>query len=224
MHTYALEKYIVHHFADDTSLLFGNKYHSEISCVRNNELQLLSNWLKANKFSLNESKTRILIFSSRRKVNVTVPNIKQNNFILTPENNVIYVGIQIDENLSWNKKIEILSKKLCRTNGILSKLRYHVSKEASAFTTVFFNCIQYRLYSLVLYVTKYMEKVFALQKKCMVLLIFSDYRAYTSPIFESLKVLNLQRFVASSIVKLIYFYFNDQLPLQVKNIFIQNDL
>ena len=100
MHTYALEKYIVHHFADDTSLLFGNKYRSEISCVRNNELQLLSNWLKANKFSLNESKTRILIFSSHRKVNVTVPNIKQNNFILTPENNVIYVGIQIDENLS----------------------------------------------------------------------------------------------------------------------------
>ena len=42
----ALDKCIVHHFADDTNLLFGKKYTSEISCVINNELQLLSDWLK----------------------------------------------------------------------------------------------------------------------------------------------------------------------------------
>ena len=35
----ALDKCIVQHFADDTSLLFGNKCPSEISCVMNNELQ-----------------------------------------------------------------------------------------------------------------------------------------------------------------------------------------
>ena len=35
----------LHHFADDTNLLFGNKCPSEISCVMNNELKLLTDWI-----------------------------------------------------------------------------------------------------------------------------------------------------------------------------------
>ena len=54
-------------------------------------------------------------------------------------------------------------------------------------------------------------------------LTFSDYREHTSPIFKSLEVLKLQDTIKFSILKLIYFYFNDQLPLQVKNIFIKNE-
>ena len=38
----ALDKCIVHDFADDTNLLFGNKCPSEISSVMNNELKLLA--------------------------------------------------------------------------------------------------------------------------------------------------------------------------------------
>ena len=73
-------------------------------------------------------KKKLLIFKPRRRLNITVPNIKRNNVILTPEKTATYLGIEIDENLSWNKQIETLAKKLSRTNGILSKLRYHVSK------------------------------------------------------------------------------------------------
>ena len=58
-----------------------------------------------------------------------VPKIKLNNFILNPVKTVTYLGIEIDENFSWNKQIEILAKKLSRTNGILSKLRYYVFKK-----------------------------------------------------------------------------------------------
>ena len=78
------------------------------------------------------------------------------------------------------------------------------------------------LYSLVLHVTKNMKKIFILQKKCMRLLTFADYREHSNPIFKSLKVLKLQVKIRFSILKPIYFYFNDQLPLQVKNIFIKN--
>ena len=64
-------------------------------------------------------KKKLLIFKPRRRLNITVPNIKRNNVILTPEETATYLGIEIDENLSWNKQIETLAKKLSRTNGIL---------------------------------------------------------------------------------------------------------
>ena len=78
---------------------------------------------------MNLTKTRFLIFTPHRKLNITVPNTKLNNFILIPEKTITYLGIEIDENLSWNKQIEFLAQKLDRTNSILLKLRYYVPKK-----------------------------------------------------------------------------------------------
>ena len=89
----ALDKCLVHHSADDTKLLFGNKCRSDISCVVNNELELLTDCLRANKLSLNESKAKLLIFRPLTKLNLTAPNTKLINFILTPEKTVFF---------SWN--------------------------------------------------------------------------------------------------------------------------
>ena len=58
----------------------------------------------------------------------------------------------------------------------------------------------------------------------MRLLTFSDCREHTSPIFKSLKVLKLQDIIKFSILKLSYFYFNDQLPLQVKKVLVKTNL
>ena len=46
----ALEKSIVHHFADDTNLLYGNKNPSVISDVINSELKLVTGRLGATNF------------------------------------------------------------------------------------------------------------------------------------------------------------------------------
>ena len=49
------------------------------------------------------------------------------NFDVLIKKNV-YLDIEINENLSWNKQ-KFLQKKLSRTKGILSKLKDHVSKK-----------------------------------------------------------------------------------------------
>ena len=125
----ALEKSIVHHFADNTNLLYGNKNPSVISDVINSELKLVTDWLRANKLSLNESKTKLLLFRPINKLNLTLSNIKLNGHLLTLAKSVTYLGIEIDKTLSWNNRIEVLAKKLSKTNLILSKLRYYIPTE-----------------------------------------------------------------------------------------------
>ena len=56
----ALHKCRVHHFVDDTIYYLVTNIFQIISCVMNNELKLLTDWLRANKLSLNESKTKLL--------------------------------------------------------------------------------------------------------------------------------------------------------------------
>lgn len=61
---HAFSKCVVHHFADDTNLIFASKKKETLETVMNHELKILVEWLKANIFSLNESKTELIIFHS----------------------------------------------------------------------------------------------------------------------------------------------------------------
>ena len=118
---FAFSKLTVHHFADDTNLLFANKNMGTIESNVNYELKILADWLRSNKLSLNELKTELIMFHPIKKKLPRSPNIKLNNYKLKLKSHGKYLGITIDEVLSWNKHIDNLSKKLARTNGILSK-------------------------------------------------------------------------------------------------------
>ena len=54
-------------FADDTNLLIKHKSLKQLQKHLNLDLRNLCNWLKANKISLNASKTELLIFRHPNK-------------------------------------------------------------------------------------------------------------------------------------------------------------
>ena len=62
------EKSSVHHFADDTNLLLADKSLKKINKYINRDLKCAVNWIRANKLSLNTSKTEILLFKTRNKI------------------------------------------------------------------------------------------------------------------------------------------------------------
>ena len=53
-------------FADDTNIFYSNSDTSEIENVVNTELCKLSTWFKANKLSLNATKTNFIIFGYKK--------------------------------------------------------------------------------------------------------------------------------------------------------------
>ena len=138
-----------------------------ISDVINSELKLVTDWLIANKLSLNESKTKLL-FRPINQLNLTSSNIKLNGHLRTLAKSVTYLGIEIDETLSWNNQIviEVLAKKCSRTNGILSKLRYYIPTET--LISIYYSLFQsYVLYGSTIWCytsQKYIMKIFILQK------------------------------------------------------------
>ena len=115
-------------FADDTSLLISGKTFKEIEKTLNSELENISNWLKANKLSLNVSKSNILRFSSgsntQEPFNVSIDGKK-----IEEKDFVKYLGILIDKNLSFSEHISKLSMKLNKGNSILYKLRHFITED-----------------------------------------------------------------------------------------------
>ena len=78
----------------------------------------LSDWLNANKISLNVKKTETITFKSRRKKYEGVIKLKLNWQRLHSSNNVKYSSIKIDENLNWKHHVNNASTKLIRANAI----------------------------------------------------------------------------------------------------------
>ena len=90
----------IHHFADDTNLLVVGKSLKYIQKRINIDLQLLCKWLKANKISLNTSKTELIIFRDPRKKCSADLKIKIDGKKLVPCDFAKYLGIQIDCHLT----------------------------------------------------------------------------------------------------------------------------
>ena len=72
----------------------------------------LLNWLNANKISLNVSKTELITFESRMKKIDFDLKLKLNGKRIYPTKSVKYLGIKIDESLTWNEHINDLAIKL----------------------------------------------------------------------------------------------------------------
>ena len=122
---FARKDSIASHFADDTCSLYASNKLKSIETVLNCDLKLASDWLNANRLSLNVDKSKLLIFKwKQRKFNKDSISIKLGGVKLTPTDNVKYLGLHLDQNLSWDVQTNKLSKKLSEANSILAKLRH----------------------------------------------------------------------------------------------------
>ena len=56
------------HFADDTCILYASNKLKSIETVLNCDLKSISDWLKANRLSLNVDKSKLLMFKSKQRM------------------------------------------------------------------------------------------------------------------------------------------------------------
>ena len=111
-------------FADDTNLYFESDNLSKLEKVVNKELKKVKKWLDANKLALNIAKTKFVIFHSPKNALVKAVNIKIGNNHVNQAKYVKFLGLLLDESLSWKYHLSELSKKLARTSGIIFKIRH----------------------------------------------------------------------------------------------------
>ena len=124
-----------HLFADDTSIFLAHENLKYIENTLNTELRNVSNWLNANKLTLNASKSNYIIFHPAQKKSHAI-NLKINKKTLTEKQNSKYLGVILDNHISWRNHINHVNLKLSKSIGIISKLRDTMSQ--TIFSELFF--------------------------------------------------------------------------------------
>ena len=126
-------------FADDTSTFLISKDIQELENIYNKELSYVTDWLNANKLTLNVNKSNLIPFKNAKKTAKTL-NIKIKGEQIEEKKYTKYLGILIDNKLSWNYHVKHANLKISKGIGILTKLRRYLSK--NVLRTLFYALVQ----------------------------------------------------------------------------------
>ena len=210
----ALQLCVVHHFADDTNLLYSNKDPKIIKKVMNNELKLLFEWLCANRLSLNVGKTEFIIFRPPKRVlhKRIILSLNRKNIYESPK--IKYLGLILDSRLTWSHHINELSKKLNRAVGMLYKIREFCPKIVlrSLYFSIFNSHLNYGIPVWGNADQHYMHKLVLLQKKAIRAITFSDFKAHSSPLFKDMNILKINDIYECQLASLMWDYEHNTLP------------
>ena len=223
-HTSSILKTIL--FADDTTCFYSHKNVNILCETVNKELKEICNWFKANKLSLNAKKTNLMFLGTRFQTkNIRDDcNVYLDGCRLTRVTEAKFLGITIDENLTWKRQIDNVCKSCARSIGVLNKVKVFLPQQTlyKLYCTLI---LPYLNYGLLLWgdASKlYLNKVFKLQKRALRVISNSSYLASSEPLFKKFKVLNIFNMYKKETAIFMYKYKNNMLPSSFDGLFVDH--
>lgn len=106
-------------YADDTCLFyFGNSIHDIVSKAQN-DLSLINEWFQSNLLTVNASKTSYMIFRAVNKIIHEHNPLTLNGETLQRCDSEKYLGLILDEHLTWKPHINRIRSKISSLMGLL---------------------------------------------------------------------------------------------------------
>ena len=182
-------------YADDTNIFHSWESIDELCDVVNTELQGVMQWFKANRLSVNLKKTNFVIFGN----SVKLKKIKKFEIILdktkiSRTETAKFLGVVIDENLSWKHHINYIKGKIAKSVGILKRLKYRLPE--NTLNTLYNTLIlPYLNYCNIIWVNNKptrLQPLLMLQKCSMQIISHSSYNTHALPLFSQLNQLTVE--------------------------------
>ena len=204
-------------FADDTVLVESASNLELLQSKMNTQVNKVQNWLLANKLSVHYvDKSQYMLVNSNNNVRVEDGHfeLKMANYEITRTKTYKYLGLIVDEKLSWADHIDGVCLKLSQAAGVLFKVRNRLSQEC--LMLIYHALVGQKLrYGLICWATAHqflLNKVNVAHNKVIRYLTFSKPCSRAWPLYCKLNVLPLDILKDLDWGKLMYKYQNDMLP------------
>ena len=185
---------LIHHFANETNTLYCSKSLKKINKYINHDLFQTVQWLTANRISLNVNKTELIIFRSKNKSITKHQNFRISGQKINPVNKAKYLGIYLDEHLTWNFQLIQIKTKLSRSCGLLAKLRYHVKTKLlrTVYFAIFDSVLRYAVQVWGQHRNQTIKEIEKLQEKAIRMMSVKGRNNPTNPLFKKLETMKLK--------------------------------
>ena len=213
----------VYHFADDTCLLYSDKNPKKIEKCINEDLKILNFWLHANKISLNTKKTEIIIFRSQHNNTHYDFNFRINKERINISNTTKYLGVHLDQHLTWVIHVSNLLPKLNRANGMLAKIRHSVSHQVllSIYHALFQSHLNYAAQVWGQPLTDTKKKINTAQNKALRIICNKAPRSTENPLYLENKILKLPDLIHFQNFSLVLRHYKGLTPRGINNLLVK---
>ena len=200
-------------FADDSNFFNSSNNLDELFRITNIELEKIGQWVLCNKLSINFDKTHYLIFSRMRLIRDKSLKILDKPI---PRKSVTkFLGVFIDEKLSWKNHISHVCNKLSKSIGILFRIKDKLN--ATCKRMLYHSMIQpYLQYCIAIWgaaCATTLKPLIVLQKRAIRIVASVGYLEHTNDLFKSLKILKLHDIYKLETFKFIHAQLNSNNPL-----------
>jgi len=188
----------------------------------NQELAKVTDWFYANKLSLNLNKTSYILFCShRKKVPSIINQLVINGTPIPRVTSVKFLGTYLDQYLTWNEHIKLVSQKVAKNIGIMARIAYLLPNQTRL--NLYYSLIHpYLTYSNMVWASTYstrLTRLNKLQRRAMRVIAGTRHSMPTDEIFKMYRVLSIEQIRIFQTSEFMFKYFHNQLPRVFNNYF-----
>ena len=126
-------------YADDTVIYYSSANLFDLESKLNSDLATISNWFSSNLLTLNISKCNFVIFGNSRKLKLASDvSLKVNSTAIDRSDPFKYLGVIINQTMSWSEHIDAISTKINQRIGMISRIRHLLPPYAKL---TLYNCL-----------------------------------------------------------------------------------
>ena len=192
-------------FADDTTIYSSSQDLKNLHNNVNLDLVHLVDWFRANKLSLNASKSDYILIKHNRQ-NSNGYEIRIDGITIDKKTCCKFLGIHIDDKLVWTDHLLHTQSKMSKSMYALNRCKHLVPRPYMK--TLYDTLIHpYLMYGISLWGGSYktnLNPLRIIQKKAMRCIHNVNYNAHTSSLFNESRVLRLDELYRHELGKLMY--------------------
>ena len=209
-------------FADDTTVIFKAKTITELNMVCSHGINKLHDWLCTNRLSLNIGKTQCLLFGSKNMQNDLANfNISLGQDKIKVVHEAKYLGLILDDQLSWSHHINSVCKKINFSCFVLQRSKALIDRKTKIM--LYYSLIYPYLYYCVEHwssaTKKNLDKLNKLQNKSLCIINCVKRRSHCTLLYKNCKILKFADVANLKCITYMHDVHLKNVPQQILKIF-----
>ena len=184
-------------------------------------MNAIFNWFCANRLSLNASKTQYMIINPPHKnLYLSAHGLKIDNVILSKVTSCKFLGITLDESLSWRKQLSSINSKISKALFVIKQVK--LSLPIENLHTLYFSLLHPHItYGILAWGNannNLLQNTQTIQKRAMRTIYNKRYNSHTDPLFMESRILKISDLYQLEVMTFMHDNIHGKLPISFDNI------
>ena len=214
-------------YADDTNLFLSGEKIDFLCNTANSELVKFSEWFASNKLKINVTKTCCMLFKPKNKqINFSDIKLFIDNCCIPLVHSTHFLGVVIDDKLTWKNHISYISNKISRVIGAISRLK-KILPHNILLTFYQSLIVSHLIYCNIVWggcSSAHVNRLFLLQKRVIRVITDSAPFSHTNPLFFKFRQLKIHDIHKLQVAIFMFSYLHNILPKFLNDCFQENNL